>query len=116
MKRMAQQRRSPRLPSYFKQVARTEKDEHPIYLAVCRRRPQLAAQERRLTRLQQEVWGQLGSKTKAFKDLYDLRSDISGEREEAYFDVGYEHGLAEGIARARTAALSKRGRQLARDL
>ena len=38
-------------------------------------------------------------------ELEALRSDISNDREEAFFNVGYEHGLADGLARARRGSI-----------
>jgi hypothetical protein len=116
MKTMAKQRPAPHRPNYFQRMERPGKDDHPIYLAVHRRMPQETARERRLARLEGRVRAQLGEETEAFLALETLRADISSEREEAYFNVGYEHGLAEGVARARRAAHAKRARQLAREV
>jgi hypothetical protein len=115
MKTMAKQRRSPHLPNYFKQMDRPEKDDHPIYLAVTHRLPQEAAQERRIARLRARVRAQLGKDVRALTGLETLKSDLGAEREEAYFNVGYEHGLAEGAARARRAAGSG-AKKIARDV
>lgn len=104
-----------RHPNYVKQMDRPGKDEHPIDLAV-RKRIQPEADEERILRLHDQVRAQLGKKTKAFMSLEDARGALSDKREEAFFNVGYEHGLSEGAARARRAAFSKQGRQLAREL
>jgi hypothetical protein len=48
--------------------------------------------------------------------LEDLRADLSDRRAEAYFNVGYEHGLVEGAVRASGVALSEPAQQLASNL
>jgi hypothetical protein len=115
MKTVAKKRRSPNLPSYFHQMERPREDVHIIDIAVRRRVHQRAA-ERRLVRLQERVRKQLGDDVDAFVELGSLQNDTRLEREAAYFDLGYEHGLAEGLARARKAARSELVRQLARDV
>lgn len=102
-------------PNYLKQMDRPSEDEHPIDLAV-RKRIQPEGDEERILRLHGQVRAQLGKNTKAFMALEDARSALSDKREEAFFNVGYEHGLSEGVARGRRAALSKQGRHLAREL
>jgi hypothetical protein len=43
----------------------------------------------------------LGAGSGTYLALEKLMSEQSTDREKAYFDVGYEYGLAEGITRAR---------------
>jgi hypothetical protein len=111
----AKQRGSPRRPSYFHQMERPGEDAHVIDIAVRQRLPQRAAQER-LKRLQARVREQLGKDLENLVALENQYGDIRTEREAAYFDVGYEHGLAEGLSRARSAAGSKLARDLVRDV
>jgi hypothetical protein len=92
----------------------SEDEDHPIDAAVKRRVPQEAAQKQ-LVRLQKEVEIQLRDR-KPFIDLETLRNNLGMDREEAYFNVGYERGLAEGAARASPFTRSAKGKQLAREV
>ncbi|MFP2958477.1 hypothetical protein [Corallococcus exercitus] len=107
---------SPR-PSYYCQMKRPGEDGHPVDIAVQQRLPQ-DAEHKRLLELQEQVRAQLGKNTKAFLELETLRTDISLDREEAYFNLGYEHGLAEAQARARreTLVYSEAAEALAMDV
>jgi hypothetical protein len=113
MKRMANKKPAPQRPNYLKLVmASPEGHDHPIDLAV-RERIQAEADEERIQELQREVREQLGKKSlKAFLALEDLRLELSDKRAEAYFNLGYEHGLAAGAARARGAPSSEDVQQL----
>jgi len=73
---------------------------HPIDSAVARR-VRHVAQRKQLLRLQDRVLARLGDDRKPFLDLEELRGCVSAEREEAYFNLGYEHGLADERARDR---------------
>lgn len=73
---------------------------HPIDNAVARR-VRHVAQRKQLLRLQDRVLARLGDDRKPFLDLEELRGCVSAEREEAYFHLGYEHGLADERARGR---------------
>ena len=117
MKKKAKKRRSARPPNYFRRVVAHpgDDDDHPIDVAVRRRLPQKAAQQR-LRGLQRTVETQLEGNLGTFLELETLRNNISIEREEAYFSVGYEYGLADGLARARPSARSKKAKRLAREL
>jgi hypothetical protein len=101
--------------SYFHRMERQGDDAHPIDLAVRRRVPQTAAQKR-LVQLQARVRELLGNDADTFGELEMLLIDIRMEREQAYFDLGYEHGLAAGAVRQRRAARDSEARQLARDV
>ncbi|WP_223643805.1 hypothetical protein [Corallococcus sp. EGB] len=107
---------SPR-PSYYCQMKPPGEDSHPVDIAVRQRLPQ-DAERKRLLELQEQVGAQLGKNLAGFLELESLRSDISLDREEAFFDVGYEYGLAEAQARARrgTVVYSEAGEALARDV
>jgi hypothetical protein len=78
---------------------------HPIDNAVARR-VRHVAQRKQLLRLQDRVLARLGEERKPFLELEELRGCVSAEREEAYFNLGYEHGLADERARDRRGAES----------
>ena len=88
--------------SYYRQMLHVRGDEdHPIDLVVERRLDRRAPEE--LARREHEV---MASIDKALVlELESRRSDIKNDREEAFFNVGYEHGIADGIARARRGSL-----------
>jgi hypothetical protein len=73
---------------------------HPIDNAVARR-VRHVAQRKQLLHLQDRVLARLGEERKPFLEFEELRGCVSAEREEAYFNLGYEHGLADERARDR---------------
>ena len=90
--------------NYYRQMLHVRGDEdHPIDLAVERRLDRLAPEE--LARLEREVTGRIAGDKQPVLELEALRNAISADREEAFFNVGYEHGLADGLARARRGSL-----------
>lgn len=96
--------------NYYRQMLHVRGDEdHPIDLVVERRLDRRAPEE--LARREREVMGSIDRAL--VLELEALRSNIRNDREEAFFDVGYEHGLADGLARARRGSLrlSKEVRQ-----
>jgi hypothetical protein len=107
MKRMAKKRPAPQWRNHFRWMDRPGGDDHPIDLIVRERAHQEEAQQRLLS-LQREVEAQLGDNRGAFLKLETLRNDIRIDREEAYFNVGFEHGLVEGTTRAIGALRSPR--------
>lgn len=110
---MTQRRSHP--PNYFRQMEKdSEDDEHPIDVAFKRRFPQEATQ-RELVRLQKQVERQLGDR-KPFIALETLRNNNEIDKQEAYFNIGYECGLAEGVARANPFTRGAKGRQLATEV
>lgn len=79
---------------------------HPVDAEVdaeVARRVQHTAQRRQVVRLQERVMSQLGDDSKPFLDLEDIQNSVAAELHDAYFDVGYEYGLANG-ARSRSRA------------
>jgi hypothetical protein len=116
MTKLAKRRRSPRLPNYLKLLlASREGQDHPIDLAV-RERIQAEAAEKRIRRLQRSVRNQLGKKgQRALTALEDASAELSDARAEAFFNLGFEHGLLEGAARVSRVA-SEQEQQLAADL
>jgi hypothetical protein len=88
--------------NYYRQMLHVRGDEeHPVDLAVERRLDRRAPEE--LARREREVMASL-DKTLVL-ELESRRSDIRNDREEAFFNVGYEHGIADGLARARRGSL-----------
>jgi hypothetical protein len=96
---IARRTRKKRSTNYFEGMERSGEEGHPITVAVARR-VQLSTKRRRLVRLQTRILGRLeGASRKAFLELEDLRNSMNVELEEAHFNVGYEHGLADARAR-----------------
>jgi len=90
-------------PNYYRQMLHVRGDEdHPIDLVVERRLDRLAP--KKLAHLQREVMGRIGD-TEPVLELEALRSEISADRDEAFFNAGYEHGLADALARARRGSI-----------
>ncbi len=68
------------------------------------RRLEHQAVRKHLIRLQNQILDRLGDDKQPFFDLEDLRNCMGSEREQAYFDLGYEHGIADELARSRRGA------------
>jgi len=92
-------------PNYYRQMLHVRGDEnHPVDLVVARRvRDRLA--RKKLARLEREVRGRIEGDKQPGLELEALRNAISTDREEAFFNVGYEHGLADSLARARRGSI-----------
>ena len=92
-------------PNYYRQMLHLRGDEnHPVDLVVARRvRDRLA--RKKLARLAREVMGRVEGDKQPVLELEALRNAISTDREEAFFNVGYEHGLADSLARARHGSI-----------
>ena len=90
--------------NYYRQMLHLRGDEnHPVDLVVARRvRDRLA--RKKLARLEREIGRKLED-TQPVLELEALRNAISTDREEAFFNVGYEHGLADSLARARRGSI-----------
>jgi hypothetical protein len=100
--------------NHFERMEGAFEEGHPIDLAVARR-VRLSAKRRRLVRLQARILGRLETASrKVFLQLEDLRNSMGAEVEEAYFNVGYEHGLADARARQRRGV--ERETKLAREI
>jgi len=78
--------------NYYRQMLHVRGDEnHPVDLVVARRvRDRLASEK--LARLAREVMGRIEGDKQPVLELEALRNAISTDREEAFFNVGYEHG------------------------
>jgi len=96
-------RREP--PNYYRAMLHLRGDEdHPVDLVVARRVRDRLAREK-LARLAREVTGRIEGDKQPVRELEALRNAIGADREEAFFNVGYEHGLADGLARARRGSI-----------
>jgi hypothetical protein len=93
-------RHLPKHPNYFEQVERQPSEEHPVDVAVARRVDQKAARKR-IQRLQQQVLDRLGDDKQPMLELESLLDEVRSKREATYFNLGYEHGLSEALARGR---------------
>ena len=104
---MKRQRPRPRraAPNYYRQMLHVRGDEeHPVDLVVARRvRDRLA--RKKLARLERKVRGRIEGDKQPVLEIEALRNAISTDREEAFFNVGYEHGLADSLARARRGSI-----------
>ena len=96
--------RSRREPSYYRQMLHVRGDEeHPVDLVVARRlRDGLA--RKKLARLEREIGRKLKD-TQPVLELEALRNALIADRDEAFFNVGYEHGLADALAHARRGVI-----------
>ena len=100
-------RREP--PNYYRQMLHVRGDEdHPVDLVVARRLRDRRAR-RKLARLEREIGRKLEDRAPVL-ELEALRTTISADRDEAFFNVnvGYEHGLADALARARRGSIRRR--------
>jgi len=95
-------RREP--PNYYRQMLHVRGDEdHPVDVVVARRlRDRLA--RKKLARLEREIGRKLKD-TQPVLELEALRNEIIADRDEAFFNVGYELGIADSLARARSGSL-----------
>lgn len=85
--------------SQYREIEHRHGEEHPIDAAVERRLPQKKLR-RRLRKTIDRVMEGLGDKRRLWFRLEDLQGVYHSRREETYFDVGYEQGLAAGWAEA----------------
>ena len=81
-------------------MTRPVHDEHPVDVLVAQR-VEHDERDKAIVRLQGQVMRGLGAGSGTYLALEKLMSEQSTEREKAYFDVGYEYGLGEGLVRAR---------------
>ena len=67
--------------------------------------PRVRPARKKLARLEREVRGRIEGDKQPVLELEALRNAISTDREEAFFNVGYEHGLADSLARAHRGSI-----------
>jgi len=89
------------LPKHYDALQAGE--SHPVDDLVSRI-PQIAALDRRLLR-ESRRWQERVADKRAFISFMDARLTQRVLRQEAYFDVGFEHGRIEGIAASLNASI-----------
>lgn len=89
--------------SPMERVHHIDSDAHPVDEAIERRHPlrTLRARVRRATRAVEQA---LGNQRHLWLKLEEPLNELRGEREDAYFNFGYEHGFAEGRRALRKTA------------
>lgn len=77
----------------FYQDLDSENEEHPVDQLV-EKRVGRRATRRKLAELSQAIMRALGANSRLWIKYEQTKADASSAREEAYFDLGVEHGLA----------------------
>jgi hypothetical protein len=86
----------------FERVAHEDaRDMHPVDAVVDRRLPARPLR-RRIKHLTREVVAALGTRRQLWMNLKEAINELHGDREEEFFNLGFEHGFAAG----RSAALN----------
>jgi hypothetical protein len=93
--------------SRYREAEESGSEEHPIDEAVARRLRH-GGLRKRIRRATDRLVHALGDQRDAWLDLEALLGNYRIDREEAFFEIGYEHGLVAGRAEA-LAALRRRG-------
>ena len=83
--------RKPVGRSHYEALRRADLERHPVDTAVEARLYHRAVR-RRVVQLQERIKTALGGDSQTFLQLDALLNDERAEREEAYFNVGYEYG------------------------
>jgi hypothetical protein len=83
--------RKPVGRNHYEALRRTDLEKHPVDTAVEARLYHRAVR-RRVVQLEERIKGALGAEAHSFLQLDALLNDERAEREEAYFNVGYEYG------------------------
>jgi hypothetical protein len=96
--------------NYYRAAEQHGREEHPIDEAVARRLRHGALRQR-TRRATDELVEALGEKRHQWLALETLLGDYRIDREEAFFNIGYEHGLVAGRAEALAASLRRRSGQ-----
>jgi hypothetical protein len=86
-----------RQQSPYQAVEHPPGEEHPVDVAV-ERRLRHATMRRRILRTTERMMKALGDKRRLWFELEELLNDYHAQREEMFFCIGYEHGLATGRA------------------
>ena len=104
--------------NFYREANPTDSEEHPIDEEI-ERRLRHAALRKRIHVAQGHVVAALGEQRHLYLQLEQLLGDHAIDREEAFFNIGYEHGLVAGRAEALAASIRRPGsrhRALATDL
>lgn len=99
----------------YRSLMPTNEEEHPIDKLVAQQ-PMVNHLRRRISRSSEALMLALGDRTDLWLKLERLLSEREMAREEAYFDAGFEHGLAAGRTEAFQASLAPRLTHLTREL
>jgi hypothetical protein len=94
--------------NHYREANPDEIEAHPVDEEV-ERRLRHRTLRRRIIAAQDRVMAALGERRHLYLRLEELVGQRHGEREEAMFNVGFEHGLALGRADALAAMLRNQG-------
>ena len=83
----------------FEMVKSTMDEEHPADITVASRLPQEELKER-IREAVDDIRVALGERESLWAELEDKLNEREAERTEAYFNLGYEYGIATGRAEA----------------
>jgi flagellar biosynthesis/type III secretory pathway protein FliH len=83
----------------FEMVKSTMDEEHPADITVALRLPQAELKER-IRDTVDDIRYALGERESLWTELEDKLNEREAERTEAYFNLGYEYGIATGRAEA----------------
>ena len=83
----------------FEMVKSTMDEEHPADITVASRLPQAELKER-IRDAVDDIRYALGEREALWAELEDKLNEREAERTEAYFNLGYEYGIATGRAEA----------------
>ena len=86
-------------PGPYAAADREPPEGHPVDRAIERRLP-LKKLRRRIRAATDEMTAALGDRKRLWLRLEELIGEYRARREEAYFDLGHEHGVAAGRAEA----------------
>jgi hypothetical protein len=92
----------------YREATPSGDDAHPVDVEVDRRIPRTPPR-RQIIEAQQLVLDALGEQRHLYLRLEELVGRRHSDREEAMFDVGFEHGQVQGRADALAASLQQRG-------
>lgn len=101
----------------YRSFSPTSEGEHPIDTLIGRRVP-LHHLRRRIQVASRLLMSALAERRELWLTLEELLAERSGDREEAYFDAGFEHGFAAGRAQTikERSGTNSRVEQLAAEL
>ena len=96
---MSSRNEQDRAMNPFEMVKSKMDEEHPADLMVASRLPQTELKERIKDAID-EILNALGERDSLWGNLEDKLNERDSERTEAYFNLGYEYGVAAGRAKA----------------
>lgn len=93
--------------SPYVRVEHVQNEQHPVDVAIARLLPQRSLRRRILCNTDR-LLAALGEQRTLWLEIEELIAEYSSKREEAYFNLGYQHGIAAARAVA-LRATSKTG-------